>query len=158
WPRPSPPSIRPRTGRSPRSVSGTRPTWRRSSTRCSPSRGRSATSSVSKPVRPSSNVFRGPPSRAACSSRSSSVPRVGDAQRLTPDEQIRSAHQAFESGRDFTLAVEEEFALLDPTTLSLVNRFEELQAAAQGGELEECLVGELIASEVEVRTGRCETF
>ena len=31
--------------------------------------------------------------------------------------------------RDFTLAVEEEFALLDPETLELVNRFEELQAA-----------------------------
>jgi carboxylate-amine ligase len=83
---------------------------------------------------------------------------VGDAQRLTPDEQIRFAHQAFESGRDFTLAVEEEFALLDPSSLSLVNRFEELQAAAQGGELEDNLVGELISSEVEVRTGRCETF
>ena len=39
------------------------------------------------------------------------------------------------------------------------NRFEEVQAAAsQGTALEEHLVGELIASEVEVRTGRCETF
>jgi glutamate---cysteine ligase / carboxylate-amine ligase len=84
--------------------------------------------------------------------------RVGEGQRLTPDEQIRFAHDAYESGRDFTLAVEEEFAVLDPETLSLVGRFEELQAAAQGGELEEHLVGELISSEVEVRTGRCETF
>jgi carboxylate-amine ligase len=83
---------------------------------------------------------------------------VGDAQRLTPDEQIRFAHEAYESGRDFTVAVEEEFAVLDPETLSLVGRFEELQAAAQDGELEEHLVGELISSEVEVRTGRCETF
>jgi carboxylate-amine ligase len=83
---------------------------------------------------------------------------VGDAQRLTPDEQIRFARQAYESGRDFTLAIEEEFAVLDPETLALVGRFEELQAAAQGGELEEHLVGELISSEVEVRTGRCEAF
>jgi glutamate---cysteine ligase / carboxylate-amine ligase len=83
---------------------------------------------------------------------------VGDAQRLTPDEQIRFAREAYESGRDFTLAVEEEFAILDRRTLGLTNRFEELQAAAQGGELQEHLVGELIASEVEVRTGRCETF
>src|SRR5205823_12374352 len=83
---------------------------------------------------------------------------MGDTQRLTPDEQIRSAREAYENGRDFTLAVEEEFAVLDPETLSLANRFEELQAAARGTPLEEHLVGELIASEVEVRTGRCESF
>jgi len=79
-------------------------------------------------------------------------------QKLTPEEQIRSARDAYENGTDFTLAVEEEFAVLDPETLSLANRFEELQAAAQGTPLEEHLVGELIASEVEVRTGRCESF
>jgi glutamate---cysteine ligase / carboxylate-amine ligase len=83
---------------------------------------------------------------------------MGDEQRLSADEQIRFARESFDSGRDLTLAVEEEFALLDPETVSLVNRFEELQAAAAGTELEEHLVGELIASEVEVRTGRCETF
>src|SRR5438876_547559 len=79
-------------------------------------------------------------------------------QKLIPEEQIRSAREAYENGTDFTLAVEEEFAVLDPETLSLANRFEELQAAAQGTPLEEHLVGELIASEVEVRTGRCESF
>ncbi len=83
---------------------------------------------------------------------------MGDTQRLTPDEQIASAHAAFESGRDLTVAVEEEFALLDPQSLELVNRFEELQAGAAGTPLAEHLVGELIASEIEVRTGRCETF
>jgi carboxylate-amine ligase len=83
---------------------------------------------------------------------------VGEAQRLTADEQIRTAREAFEAGKDFTLAVEEEFALLDPESLGLVNRFEELEAAARGSDLEEHLVGELIASEIEVRTGRCESF
>jgi carboxylate-amine ligase len=83
---------------------------------------------------------------------------MGDEQRLSPDEQLRLAHEQFESGRDFTLAVEEEFAILDPETLSLTNRFEELQAASKGTELESHLVGELISSEVEVRTGRCDTF
>ncbi len=83
---------------------------------------------------------------------------MGEAQKLTPDEQISSAFEGFESGRDFTVAVEEEFAILEPETLGLVNRFEELQAGAQGTPLEEHLVGELIASEIEVRTGRCETF
>jgi glutamate---cysteine ligase / carboxylate-amine ligase len=83
---------------------------------------------------------------------------MGDEQRLSPHEQIRSARDAFDSGTDFTVAVEEEFAILDPYSLELDNRFEELQAAAAGTPLEEHLVGELIASEVEVRTGRCETF
>ena len=83
---------------------------------------------------------------------------MGDTQRLSPDEQIRFAREAYDNGRDFTLAVEEEFAVLDPDTLALSNRFEELQAAAQGTPLEDHLVGELIASEVEVRTGRCDSF
>src|SRR3954454_25046555 len=66
--------------------------------------------------------------------------------------------ESFDAAPDFTVAVEEEFALLDPDTLGLVNRFEEVQAAGRGTELEPHLVGELIASEVEVRTGRCDTF
>jgi len=77
---------------------------------------------------------------------------------LSGDEQLRIASEQYEAAQDFTLAVEEEFAILDPRTLSLTNRFEELKAAAAGTELEPHLVGELIASEVEVRTGRCETF
>src|SRR5579875_1695878 len=71
---------------------------------------------------------------------------------------LAQSRAAFEDVPDFTVAVEEEFALLDPDTLGLVNRFEELQSAVRGSELEPHLVGELIASEVEVRTGRCETF
>jgi glutamate---cysteine ligase / carboxylate-amine ligase len=83
---------------------------------------------------------------------------VGDEQRLTPDEQLRLAWEQREQGTDFTIAVEEEFALLDPGTLDLVNRFEEVQAAAAGTPVEAHLVGELIASEAEVRTGRCDSF
>jgi carboxylate-amine ligase len=83
---------------------------------------------------------------------------VGEAQKLSPEEQIRFAREGFDGGQDFTVAVEEEFAILDPADLGLINRFEDFQAAAQGTEVEEHLVGELIASEVEVRTGRCETF
>jgi carboxylate-amine ligase len=83
---------------------------------------------------------------------------MGDEQRLTPDEQIALAREQFENATDFTTAVEEEFAILEPERLDLSNRFEEVQAAAAGTALEEHLVGELIASEVEIRTGRCETF
>ena len=99
-------------------------------------------------------------SRCDCSNPSPTKVRsaVGDTQKLNPEEQIRFAHDAYESGQDFTLAVEEEFAVLEPETLGLVNRFEELQAAAQGTPLEAHLVGELISSEVEVRTGRCTSF
>ena len=68
------------------------------------------------------------------------------------------ARDRYEEAADLTLAVEEELAILDPSTLGLSNRFEDLQAAAAGTELEPHLVGELIASEVEIRTGRCGTF
>src|ERR1051325_11197228 len=80
---------------------------------------------------------------------------MGDAQRLSPDEQLAFAREQFESGRDFTVAVEEEFALLDPETLGLVNRFTDLQATAPGTPLEPPLAGELIASEAEVKPARC---
>jgi glutamate---cysteine ligase / carboxylate-amine ligase len=83
---------------------------------------------------------------------------MGDEQKLSPDEQIALAREQFENATDFTVAVEEEFALVDPASLDLTNRFEEIQAAAPGTPLEEHLVGELIASEVEVRTGRQESF
>jgi glutamate---cysteine ligase / carboxylate-amine ligase len=83
---------------------------------------------------------------------------MGDEQRVPHDELLANAREAFDAGTDFTAAVEEEFALVDPDTLDLVSRFEEVQAAARGTALEEHLVGELIASEVEVRTGRQPSF
>jgi carboxylate-amine ligase len=83
---------------------------------------------------------------------------MGEEQRLSAEEQLATARAAFEAGTDFTVAVEEEFALLESDSLALVNRFEELQAAAAGSELEPHLVGELIASEAEVRTGKCGNF
>jgi carboxylate-amine ligase len=83
---------------------------------------------------------------------------VGEEQTVGYEELLESSRASFEASQDFTLAVEEEFALLDPATLELTNRFEDVQAAAKGTDLEPHLVGELIASEVEVRTGRCETF
>jgi glutamate---cysteine ligase / carboxylate-amine ligase len=83
---------------------------------------------------------------------------VGEEQRFGYEEMLATSRESFDAVPDFTVAVEEEFALLDPETLGLVNRFEELQEAALGTELEDHLVGELIASEIEVRTGRCDTF
>jgi len=83
---------------------------------------------------------------------------MGEAQTLPWQELLEQARERYDGGTDFTLAVEEEFAILDPVTLELDNRFEELQAAAVGTELDGHLVGELIASEVEIRTGRCDSF
>jgi len=83
---------------------------------------------------------------------------MGEEQRGTWQEMLAASEEAYESGTDLTLAVEEEFALLDPDGLGLVNRFEAIKAASIGTEVEPHLVGELIASEVEVRTGRCTGF
>ncbi len=83
---------------------------------------------------------------------------MGDEQKVGYQELLAASKASFESGPDLTLAVEEEFAIIDPSSLGLVNRFEDVQQAARGTELEPHLVGELIASEVEIRTGRCDTF
>ena len=83
---------------------------------------------------------------------------MGEEQRVSYEELIAEARARFETATDFNVAVEEEFALLNPETRDLVNRFEEVQAASAGTQLEGHLVGELIASEVEIRTGRCDTF
>jgi len=83
---------------------------------------------------------------------------MGEEQRVSWQELLATSRDAFEVGTDFTVAVEEEFALLDPQTLELTDRFEEVYAAAIQTDLAPNIVGELIASEVEVRTGRCESF
>jgi glutamate---cysteine ligase / carboxylate-amine ligase len=83
---------------------------------------------------------------------------VGDEQKVSWQELLAESREGFERGTDLTVAVEEEFALLDPGTLELTNRFEELFAAAQQTELAPNIVGELIASEVEIKTGRCLQF
>jgi glutamate---cysteine ligase / carboxylate-amine ligase len=69
------------------------------------------------------------------------------------------AREKFESSEDFTIGLEEEFAILDPQTLELEHRFEDVMAACQRDEvLAEAAAGELIASEVEIRSGRSQTF
>jgi carboxylate-amine ligase len=67
--------------------------------------------------------------------------------------------ERFESSTDFTIGLEEEFAILDPATLELEHRFEDVYAACREDEiLAESAAGELIAAEVEIRSGRSETF
>lgn len=83
---------------------------------------------------------------------------MGDAQRVPYDQLLREARERFDATDDFTVAVEEEFALLDPETLDLVSRYEDVVAAAQGTDVLRNLAGELIASEIEIRTGRVASF
>ncbi len=67
--------------------------------------------------------------------------------------------EVFEASTDFTVGIEEEFAILDPETHSLDHRFEELRDLAQEDPvLAESVAGELIKSEIEIRSGRGETF
>jgi glutamate---cysteine ligase / carboxylate-amine ligase len=67
--------------------------------------------------------------------------------------------EVFEASTDFTVGLEEEFAILDPRTLSLDQRFEDLREAAQDDPvLAESVAGELIKSEIEIRSGRGENF
>ena len=72
---------------------------------------------------------------------------------------LEAAWATFESAQDGTVGIEEEFAILDPETLALDSRFEELRDAAAGDPvLSGSLAGELIAAEIEIRSGRGEDF
>jgi glutamate---cysteine ligase / carboxylate-amine ligase len=67
---------------------------------------------------------------------------------------VAAARETFEASADFTVGIEEEFAILDPETLELVPRFEDLRdAAASDTVLSESIAGELISSEIEIRSG-----
>jgi carboxylate-amine ligase len=68
--------------------------------------------------------------------------------------ELPAARETFEASADFTVGIEEEFALVDPDTLLLVPRFEELRdAAATDPVLSAAVAGELISSEIEIRSG-----
>jgi carboxylate-amine ligase len=68
--------------------------------------------------------------------------------------------EIFESSEDFTVGIEEEFGILDPGTRSLAQRFEELRDSAEATDqvLSESIAGELISSEIEIRSGRGATL
>ena len=65
-----------------------------------------------------------------------------------------AAQAAFEASTDFTVGLEEEFALLD-SALELTPAFERMcEAAREDPVLAESIAGELISSEIEIRSGR----
>jgi glutamate---cysteine ligase / carboxylate-amine ligase len=84
---------------------------------------------------------------------------VGDAAAHESHLDPERARELFEASTDFTIGIEEEFALVDPATLELQHRFEELHSACLEDDLlASSAVGELIDSEIEIRSGRAESF
>ncbi len=69
---------------------------------------------------------------------------------------LDSAVEIFAAASDLTVGLEEEFAILDPRSLDLAPRFEELRDAAAESDplLHEHITGELISSEIEIISGR----
>jgi carboxylate-amine ligase len=85
---------------------------------------------------------------------------MGESPKITdPLAALENARVQFEQAEDFTIAVEEEFAILEPATLEMTPGFERFDVAArEHPTLREMVAGELIRSEVEVRTGKCGSF
>jgi glutamate---cysteine ligase / carboxylate-amine ligase len=70
---------------------------------------------------------------------------------------LAAARETFEASQDLTVGIEEEYALVHPDTLELIPRFEVLRdAGASDPVLAVAIAGELISSEIEIRSGRGE--
>jgi len=68
---------------------------------------------------------------------------------------LDNARVTLDASTDFTVGLEEEFALLDPNELGLAAKFEELSEGAGADPLlSQSIAGELISSEIEIRSGR----
>ena len=68
---------------------------------------------------------------------------------------VAAARDLFEDSTDGTVGIEEEFALLDPHDHRLIPAFERLRdAGAADDVLADAIAGELISSEIEIRSGR----
>ena len=77
----------------------------------------------------------------------------------TVEIDLGRTREVFSSSIDFTIGLEEEFAIVDPDSLELVHGFADLyEAGCRDEVLADSLVGELIDTEIEIRSGRGETF
>lgn len=74
---------------------------------------------------------------------------------MTQSLDLDRVEEEFAQAPDGTVGVEEEFAILDPRTLDMIPRFEQLYARAEIDDplLYEHITGELIASEIEIISG-----
>jgi carboxylate-amine ligase len=72
---------------------------------------------------------------------------------------VAAARDLFEDSTDGTVGIEEEFALIAPQDHRLVPAFERLRDAGQADDiLAGAIAGELISSEIEIRSGRGEDY
>src|SRR3954465_1736819 len=70
---------------------------------------------------------------------------------------LNAAREVFEASQDLTVGIEEEWALVDPVSLELVPKYEDMRLDADKDDvLAEAVSGELISSEIEIRSGRGE--
>jgi carboxylate-amine ligase len=70
-----------------------------------------------------------------------------------------AAREIFETSQDLTVGIEEEWAIVDPVSLELTSRFEDLRDdGASDPVLATAISGELISSEIEIRSGRGENI
>ena len=80
---------------------------------------------------------------------------------MAPDNDTHAyldrVEEIFAASTDYTIGLEEEYQILDPGTLGLTAGFELLRDSAPPG-LRERILGELISSEIEIATPRCESF
>lgn len=70
---------------------------------------------------------------------------------------IEQAAERFDASEDLTIGIEEEFQIIDPESLELANRFEELFAKAHPV-MGTNVCGELIASEIEINSRKCHSL
>ena len=69
------------------------------------------------------------------------------------------AREIFEESQDFTVGLEEEFAIVDPDSLELAHEFPAMMEACSDDELlATAAAGELIDTEIEIRSGRGDDF
>ncbi len=75
------------------------------------------------------------------------------------DINLQAGRATFEESKDLTVGLEEEFAILEAGTLDLAPRYAELRSAADADPLlADAVAGELISSEIEIRSGRGENL
>lgn len=71
---------------------------------------------------------------------------------------LEEVGRIFDAGEDLTVGIEEEFQILDGSTLALANRFAELKAEADACFGAPLVIGELIQSEAEINSAPSRTF
>ena len=72
---------------------------------------------------------------------------------------LNAAREVFEASQDLTVGIEEEWAIIDPVTLELVPKYEVFRADADHDDvLAVAVSGELISSEIEIRSGKADSL